>query len=379
MSRTLLFCSFLTFLISSSAPQEFWWRRLQVGLLPPGTHNAISDVAGVTVGHTTLIEGADCRTGVTVILPHPGNIFREKVPAGIYVANGFGKLMGSTQVEELGTLETPVVLTNTLSVPVSAGALIRHTLEQAGNMEVRSVNPVVGETNDGFLNNIRAGYVQENHVLEAIRKASGGAVAEGSVGAGARTVGCGFKGGIGTSSRRLPEKLGNYTVGVLVQTNFGGILQMNGAPVGQELGKYYLKETLETLHDGSCMIIVATDAPLDTRQLKRLARRALYGLARAGGISTHGSGDYVIAFSTAKEVRYPYHSAETTYSPTLLRDEKLSPLFLAAAEATEEAIYHSLFAAEDMSGHRGKVKALPEEEVKTILKKYNLFHLRKEQ
>jgi D-aminopeptidase len=270
------------------------------------------------------------------------------------------------------------VLTNTLSVPVAARTLIRHTLAQEGNEAVRSVNPVVGETNDGFLNNIRAGYVKENQVLEAIRSASGGAVKEGNAGAGTGTVCFGFKGGIGTSSRKVPEKSGNYTVGVLVQSNFGGILQINGAPVGEELGKYYLKERLETKHDGSCMIIVATDAPLEARQLKRLARRALYGLVRAGGISTHGSGDYVIAFSTAKEVRYPYQSHDTIYSPTLLRDEQLSPLFLAAAEATEEAIYHSLFAAEDMQGYRGEVRALPEEEVKTILQKYNLFQLREE-
>jgi len=286
--------------------------------------------------------------------------------------------MGSTQVDELGNLETPIVLTNTLSVPVAASTLIRYTLQQPGNEEVRSVNPLVGETNDGFLNNIRAGYVREEHVLEAIRSASGGTVAEGNAGAGTGTVCFSFKGGIGTSSRKLPEKLGNYTIGVLVQTNFGGILQISGAPVGEELGKYYLQETLEAVHDGSCMIIVATDAPLDARQLRRLARRALYGLVRAGGISTHGSGDYVIVFSTAAGVRYPYQSAETTYSPTLLRDEALSPLFLAAAEAAEEAIYHSLFAAEDMKGHRGEVKALPEEEVKTILQKHNLYRLREE-
>jgi D-aminopeptidase len=379
MKKSLLWLSLFSLLAAALSAGEPWWRDFRVGVLPPGPLNAISDVPGVTVGHTTLFEEADCRTGVTAILPHPGNIFQEKVPAAMYVANGFGKLTGYTQVEELGTLETPIVLTNTLSVPVAAAALIRYTLDLPGNETVRSVNPVVGETNDGFLNNIRAGYVQEHHVLEALRQASGGAVAEGNVGAGTGTRCFGFKGGIGTSSRKLPEKLGNYTLGVLVQTNFGGILQINGAPVGQELGKYYLKETLETVHDGSCMIVVATDVPLDARQLRRLARRALYGLVRAGGISTHGSGDYVIAFSTAKEVRYPYHSEQTTYSPTLLREEELSPLFLAAAEATEEAIYHSLFAAVDMKGHRGEVKALPEEEVKKILQKYHLFRLKKEE
>lgn len=378
MSKSLIYYSLLTLLASTLFAGEPWWRSLRVGVLAPGPLNAITDVPGVLVGQVTLIEGKDCRTGVTAILPHPGNIFQEKAPAAIYAANGFGKLAGSTQVDELGNLETPIVLTNTLSVPVAANALIHYTLQQPENEEVRSVNPLVGETNDGFLNNIRAGYVQEEHVLRAIRSATGGAVAEGNVGAGTGAVCFGFKGGIGASSRKLPEKLGNYSIGVLAQTNFGGILRINGAPVGEELGKYYLKEILEAVHDGSCMIIVATDAPLDARQLKRLARRALYGLARAGGISTHGSGDYVIAFSSATELRYPYQSPEAIYTPTLLRDEELSPLFLAAEEAAEEAIYHSLFAAEDMKGHRGEVKALPEEEVKAILQKHNLYQLREE-
>ena len=353
-----------------------WWRQLKTGVLPPGPLNSITDVAGVTVGQVTLIEGNDCRTGVTAIVPHPSNIFQEKVPAAIYVANGFGKLAGSTQIEELGNLETPIVLTNTLSVPVAAKALIDYTLNLPGNEAVRSVNPLVGETNDGYLNNIRAGYVKETHVLQALQAAAGGPVSEGNVGAGTGTICFGFKGGIGTASRQLPDKLGGYTVGVLVQTNFGGILQINGAPVGQELQQYYLRETLEAIHDGSCMIIVATDAPLDARQLKRLARRALYGLVKAGGVSTHGSGDYVIAFSTTPDLRYPYQSDASTVSRKILRDDHLSPLFLAAAEATEEAIYHSLFAAEDMRGHRGDIKALPHEKVKEILRRHNLLNHR---
>jgi D-aminopeptidase len=357
---------------------EPWWRDLKVGILTPGRLNSITDVEGVRVGQVTLIDGQDCRTGVTAVLPHSSNIFQEKVPAAIYVANGFGKLMGITQVDELGVIETPIVLTNTLSVPVAAKAVIEHTLSQRRNEDVRSVNPVVGETNDGYLNNIRAGYMKEEDVLESIKAAHSGAVAEGNVGAGTGTVCFGFKGGIGTSSRKLPENLGGFTVGVLVQTNFGGILRINGAPVGEELNQFYLRERIEPLHDGSCMIVVATDAPLNSRQLKRVAKRAVYGLVRAGGITTHGSGDYVIAFSTSPKVRYPYHSDQIVQNKEILRDEDLSPIFLAVEEASEEAIYHSLFAAEDMTGLQGhEVKALPKEEVKSILEKYNLFNLRK--
>lgn len=365
-------------MILNAQEERPWWRQLKSGVLPPGPLNSITDVAGVTVGQVTLIEGDDCRTGVTAIVPHPGNIFQEKVPAAIYVANGFGKLAGSTQVEELGNLETPIVLTNTLSVPVAAKALIDFTLNLPGNEAVRSVNPLVGETNDGYLNNIRAGYVTEAHVLQALQNAASGPVSEGNVGAGTGTVCFGFKGGIGTASRQLPGKLDGYIVGALVQTNFGGILQINGAPVGQELQQYYLRETLEAIHDGSCMIIIATNAPLDARQLKRLARRALYGLVKAGGVSTHGSGDYVIAFSTAPGLRDAYQSKSNTVSREVLRDEHLSPLFLAAAEATEEAIYHSLFAAEDMVGHRGSIKALPHEKVKEILRRHNLLNNRQQ-
>lgn len=368
----------ITVLFGILKADEPWWRDLRVGVLTPGELNSITDVDGIQVGQVTLIDGQDCRTGVTAVLPHPGNIFQEKVPAAIYVANGFGKLMGITQVDELGLIETPVVLTNTLSVPVAAKAVIEYTLSQPGNEDVRSINPAVGETNDGYLNNIRAGYVKEEHVLGAIKTAHSGAVVEGNVGAGTGTVCFGFKGGIGTSSRKLPEDMGGFIAGVLVQTNFGGILRINGAPVGEELQQYYLREKIEPLHDGSCMIVVATDAPLTSRQLKRVAKRAIYGLVRAGGITTHGSGDYVIAFSTSPKVRYPYQSDQMIRQEEVLRDEHLSPIFLAVEEAAQEAIYHSLFAAEDMTGYQGRlIKALPEEDVKSILEKYNLLIRRK--
>jgi D-aminopeptidase len=379
MFKSNLKIIFLIFLILCTAvqAQEQWWSRLRVGILPIGELNAITDVAGVRVGQVTLVEGEDCRTGVTAILPHGGSIFQEKVPAAVFVANGFGKLMGTTQVKELGVLETPIVLTNTLSVPTAANAVIKYVLKLPGNEEVRSVNPVVGETNDGYLNNIRVMYVKEEQVRRAIEIASGGAVQEGNVGAGTGTVCFGFKGGIGTSSRKLPENSSGYVVGVLVQTNFGGILRINGAPVGEELGKYYFKEQIEPAHGGSCMMIVATDAPLNARQLGRLAKRAFQGFVRSGGVSTHGSGDYVIAFSTAKNMRVAYQSGEKLQRCEVLRDEALSPLFLAAAEATEEAVYHSLFAAKDMVGFKGhQVKALPVEKTREILEKYNLLNLK---
>ena len=361
-------------LLSAETP---WWRQLQVGILPTGRWNAITDVPGVKVGHVTLNQGKSCHTGVTVIIPHGGNIFQEKVPGAIYVANGFGKLMGITQVEELGTIETPIVLTNTLSVPVAARALIHYTLQQPGNETVYSVNPVVGETNDGYLNNIREGFVQASHIFKALQQAKTGPVAEGNVGAGTGTRAFGFKGGIGSASRKLPAHLGGYLVGVLVQSNFGGILTINGAPVGQELGQYYLKQAVEAVHDGSCMIVVATNAPLNARQLKRLAKRAIHGLARTGGVTTHGSGDYVIAFSTHPAVRVSYQARQLLQQRTLLRDDRLSPLFQAVAEATEEAIYHSLFAARSVDGYRGQVEALPLEKVQAILKRYGVFRLRK--
>ncbi|HEV7351074.1 P1 family peptidase [Telluribacter sp.] len=342
---------------------------IKIGVLPTGTHNAITDVAGVKVGQVTLVQGADVRTGVTAILPQEGNLFQQKVPAAIYIGNGFGKLAGYTQVEELGTLETPVVLTNTLNVPTATDALIDWTLSQGGNQQVRSVNPVVGETNDGYLNDIRGRHVRKEHVLEALQKAQGGAVAEGNVGAGTGTVCFGWKGGIGTSSRKLPAKLGGYTVGVLVQTNFGGVLQIDGVPIGEELGKYSFKESLDKSSDGSCMMVVATDAPLDARNLKRLAKRVFMGLARTGGIASNGSGDYVIAFSTA--YRIPHDTNQPTAPVTLLHNDYMSPLFLAAIEATEEAIVNSLFMAETMTGTQGHtVEALPKQKVLELMKQY---------
>ncbi|MGZ8876544.1 MAG: DmpA family aminopeptidase [Candidatus Aminicenantales bacterium] len=343
---------------------------LVVGVLPPGPLNAITDVAGVKVGQVTLIEGKDVRTGVTAILPHGGNIFQDKVPAGISVANGYGKLTGVTQVEELGTLETPIILTNTLSVPTAAGALIDWTLGLPGNEKVASVNPVVGETNDGWLNDIRGRHVMKAHILEAIRAASGGPVAEGAIGAGTGTTCFDYKGGIGTSSRRLPESRGGFTVGVLVQTNFGGVLTIRGVPFDKkDAGGGAAAAAGNPSGDGSCMIVVATDAPLDARNLKRLAKRALLGIARTGGYFSNGSGDYAIAFSTAESVRVANRSTERTQTVTLLRDDAVSPLFQAAAEAAEEAILNSLFKAVRIEGKDGHVaEPLPLERVRALLK-----------
>jgi D-aminopeptidase len=331
------------------------------GVLPVGKWNAITDVPGVKVGHVTLIEGQDVRTGVTAILPHGGNLFQEKAPAGIVVGNGFGKLMGSTQVEELGEIETPILLTNTLSIPRAAQALIDWTLAQKGNEEVRSVNPVVGETNDGVLNNIRKLAVTKEHVIQALEQAACGPVAEGCIGAGTGTICFGWKGGIGTSSRLLPEKLGGYTVGALAQTNFGGVLQMDGIPVGKQLGQYYLKEHLEdSSADGSVMIVLATDAPLSDRDLKRLAQRGLAGLARTGASMSNGSGDYVIAFSSAEEVRRTKERRSQVWAYPEVPNDWMSPLFQATIEATEEAIYNSLCMAETITGYHGaRVVALP--------------------
>ncbi len=341
---------------------------ITIGVLPPGPLNAITDVSGVRVGHLTLIEGDSIRTGVTAILPHEGNIYQEKVPAGVAIGNAFGKLMGSTQIEELGNLETPIVLTNTLSVPVAAEAIIDYILNLPGNENVFSVNPVVGETNDGFLNDIRRRYVTKEHVLEAIRKASSGPVEEGCVGAGTGTICFGFKGGIGTASRRLPPSRGGYTVGVLVQTNFGGVLQIKGIPIGPLL-RSPTEESSSFLHEeGSCMIIVATDAPLDSRNLKRLAKRALLGIARTGGYFSSGSGDYALAFSVAPEVRIKARAKENLQTQQVLRNEAMSPLFLAAAEASEEAILNSLFRAKSMVGLKGrKVEALPLDQIKELM------------
>jgi D-aminopeptidase len=331
------------------------------GILPVGKWNAITDIAGVKVGHVTLMEGDDIRTGVSAIIPPGGNIYQEKVPAGIAVGNGFGKLMGSTQVEELGEIETPIVLTNTLAVPIAAQALIEWTLVQAGNEEVRSVNPVVGETNDGWLNNIRRRAVTKESVLETIAEAESGPVEEGCVGAGTGTVCFGWKGGIGTSSRVLPKSLGGYAIGALVQSNFGGVLQMDGIPVGTELGQYYLKKELDDdSADGSIMIVIATDAPLSDRNLKRLAQRGLAGLAGTGASMSNGSGDYVIAFSTAEEVRRTAERRRMVSAHPEVPNDLMSPLFQAAIEATEEAIYNSLCMATTMIGYKRRtVEALP--------------------
>lgn len=346
---------------------------IEIGILRTGSYNAITDVPGVKVGQVTLREGDSVKTGVTAILPHVGNIFQEKVPAGIFVANGFGKLTGYTQVEELGNLETPVVLTNTLSVSTAVAAVIEYTLSQPGNEKVMSVNAVVGETNDGRLNDIRGRHITPEHVLEAIRSVSGGPVAEGNAGAGTGTVCFGFKGGIGTSSRVLPATRGGYTVGVLVQTNYGGILQVNGVPVGLELGRYSFRNNVnEYKEDGSCMIVVMTDAPLTSRNLKRLASRAFAGMMRTGASGSDGSGDYVIAASTAEDLRIPYSSGSMYQEWREIRNDEMDLLFQAVAEATEEAIINSLFAAETEKARNGMtIPALPVEETLQIMRKYN--------
>ena len=336
------------------------------GILPTGKWNAITDIVGVKVGHVTLIQGEDIRTGVTAILPHSGNLYQDKVPTGIVVGNGFGKLMGFTQGEELGELETPILLTNTLSVPTAAEAIIDWTLAQPGNEEVRSVNPVVGETNDGWLNDIRRRVVTRESALRAIEAAASGPVEEGCVGAGTGTVCFGWKGGIGTSSRLLPKSLGGYTVGVIAQSNFGGVLQMDGIPVGRELDQYYLKDELDDASaDGSIMIVIATDAPVSDRNLKRLAKRGLAGLARTGASMSNGSGDYVIAFSTAEAVRRTAERRSKVWSYPEAPNDLMSPLFQAAIEATEEAIYNSLCMATTMTGFRNRtVAALPLEAIR---------------
>jgi D-aminopeptidase len=351
-----------------------------VGVLPPGPLNAITDVAGVRVGQVTLARGDSINTGVTAILPHDGNVFRDKVPAAVFVGNAFGKLAGSTQVNELGELESPIVLTCTLCVPRAADAVLTYLLGLPGNEDVRSANPVVGETNDGFLNDIRARPITEQDVLEAIRGAQPGPVAEGAVGAGRGTVAFGWKGGIGTSSRRIPLTLGGWTVGVLVQTNFGGVLSIAGAPVGRELGQYYLKGDLG---NGSVMIVVATDAPVDHRQLERLGRRALAGLARTGSSMSNGSGDFVIAFAERRSggrgvgrsgalptARPPDRLTDTV---EVVTNDAMSPLFEAVIEATEEAIYNSLLKAETVRGLRGTVRALPIDSTVAVLKRHALL------
>lgn len=335
---------------------------IEPGVLPPGRLNAITDVQGVLVGHVTLQEQNSIRTGVTAVLPHAGNLFKDKVAAGIHVANAFGKLAGSTQVEELGELETPIVLTNTLSVAEGIAGTVEWTLAQPGNENVVSVNAVVGETNDSTLNDIRRRFVTKQHVIEAIRAAKTGPVQEGAIGAGTGTTCFGYKCGIGTSSRVLPESLGKYTVGVLVQANFGGVLSINGAPVGQELGQHYLQQLSAPPPRGSCMVVVATDAPLDARNLKRLAARAVLGLGVVGSPMSNGSGEYVIAFSTFRNAQH------------LLSNDEMSPLFQAVKEATEEAVYDSLFMAQTTRGYRDRtVEALPVPRVLEILRRHELL------
>ena len=375
---------------------------LKIGILPTGSLNTITDVAGVTVGHATVVRGDNIRTGVTAILEHSGNLFQQKVPGAVFVGNGFGKLAGSTQVNELGEIETPILLTSTLSVPKTADFLLDHMISLPGNENVQSINPLVAETNDGFLNDIRGRHITRNDVIGAITSAKSGPVEEGSVGAGTGTVAFGWKGGIGTASRKLPASSGGYTVGVLVQTNFGGVLTIDGAPVGTELGKYYLKDVvthedgrkpdrkvglttqpgrrrlpnsqlsdlgIKDLADGSIIIVIATDAPLDHRQLNRLAARSISGLARTGSAMTNGSGDYAIAFSTAAENRI--NAGDAKRNVQVLGNDAMSPLFLGVIEATEEAIYNSLFKATTVTGKENRtVEALPLEQTRTILRKY---------
>ena len=337
---------------------------ISFGILPTGPLNAITDVAGVSVGHVTLVEGTSIRTGVTAIVPHGGNIYQDKLPAGFAVGNGFGKFVGSTQLEELGEIETPIVLTNTLSMPEAAAGTIEWTLRQPGNEEVRSVNALVGETNDGYLNDIRAQRVRPADAIAAIERAQGGPVAEGAVGAGTGTIAFGWKGGIGTSSRKLPPSLGGWTLGVLVQSNFGGVLSVAGVPVGQSLGRYMLKDELSRPSgDGSVIIVIATDAPLSDRNLKRLAHRAFLGIGRTGSPMTNGSGDYAVTFSTHPDVRRTSARRAQPSSLVEVPNDQMTPLFQAAVEATEEAVINSMFAATSMTGHRGRIEALPVEEV----------------
>jgi D-aminopeptidase len=393
---------------------------LKIGVLPVGPLDTITDVAGVEVGHTTINRGNELHTGVTAVLPHSGNLYREKVPGAVFVGNGFGKLAGFTQVEELGEIETPILLTSTLSVPRVADALISYMLALPSNEHVLSINPIVGETNDGYLSDIRGRHIAADDVVASIKNAKGGLVDEGAVGAGAGTVAFGWKGGIGTASRHLPAKLGGYTVGVLVQTNFGGVLTIAGVPVGQELGQYYLRDELQqqggeshranpvagiysSRHnlvkaddrrivvagvdagqkrlkqpppsgsdhgDGSVMVVVATDAPLDARNLKRLGARALLGVARTGSAASNGSGDYAIAFSTAPQVRIHTEDKAPTHHVELLTNDAISPLFFAAIEATEEAVYNSLFRATTTTGQGHTVQALPIDKTTEILKRH---------
>ena len=341
---------------------------IQIGVMPTGKLNSITDVAGVRVGHTTLHKGTSIRTGVTVIIPHEGNLFQQKVPAAVYTGNGFGKLAGSTQINELGNLETPIALTNTLNVSTAMDALIGYTLQQKENEKISSVNAVAGETNDGFLNDIRGRHLTKEDVISALNNADTAMVEEGAVGAGTGTVCFGFKGGIGSSSRKLPASLGGYTIGVLVQSNFGGVLQIDGISVGETLGKFSFSNQLLNNVDGSCMIVLATDAPIDHRNLLRLAKRAMLGLGKTGGIASNGSGDYVIAFSTATDLRIAHEEKNKVVNRPLLENDEMSPLFMATIEATEEAIINSLFAAKTITGKEGNTaEALPLNRVLPLL------------
>jgi D-aminopeptidase len=376
MRRTGVAAAMAALVLAASGSAAAQERARDLGLTPgvlaPGPLNAITDVAGVEVGQVTLVEGDSIRTGVTAILPHGGDLFQDKVPAGISIANAFGKLAGSTQVRELGEIETPIVLTNTLSVAEGVAGAVAWTLDQPGNEQVRSVNAVVGETNDGGLNDIRARVVTPAHVRQAIEAARGGPVQEGSVGAGTGTIAFGWKGGIGTSSRRLPASLGGWTVGVLVQSNFGGALVMDGHDVGQALGQYYLREAVEgPAADGSIMIVIATDAPLSDRNLERLAERAYAGLARTGSAFSNGSGDYAIAFSTAEGVRRTPARRRERATVEDLPNDRVSPLFVAVAEATEEAILNSLLAATTtrsvVNGRAVEIEALDHAAVRAVI------------
>jgi D-aminopeptidase len=366
--RTLLLLAAAALVTTSASAAEHRPRAreagISIGILPPGPLNAITDVAGVRVGQVTIIEGSNIRTGVTAILPHGGNLYQDKVPAGFAVGNAYGKLMGSTQIEELGEIETPILLTNTLNIPEAASGIIEWTLKQPGNEQVRSVNAVVGETNDGTLNDIRTRRVRPADAIAAIEAAKTGPVEEGTVGAGTGTIAFSWKGGIGTSSRKLPANLGGWTVGVLVQTNYGGVLNVAGVPVGQALGQFYLKDELSKASgDGSCIVVIATDAPLSDRNLERLAHRGLLGIARTGSPMTNGSGEYAVAFSTNVDVRRTPERRSTPSAVVDLPNDEMSPLFEAAVEAAEEAAINSLFAAVPMDGNGRHIDALPVDEV----------------
>ena len=344
---------------------------LEIGIFEPGRLNAITDVEGVKVGHRTIISPPNVLTGITAILPHSDNLYSSRVPAAIHVGNGFGKLLGVTQVRELGEIETPILLTCTLCVWQAADAMVEWMLQQRGMDEVRSINPVVGETNDGTLNDIRSRPISPADVVAALEEASTDAVDEGAVGAGAGTIAFGWKGGIGTSSRVLPQELGGYTIGVIVQSNFGGVLQIGGAPVGVELEQYSFSSPTSSDGDGSIMIVVATNAPLLSRNLERIAKRAIMGLARTGSFASNGSGDYVIAFSTAPGVRRSTNGGVSTYED--LANTSMSSLFAATVEATEEAIYNSLFKAETASSNGRTVEALPLEATLEVLRRYGII------